>query len=520
MKNAATAIREPLVLSRRRLLAGGTSLLASAVVGRAQRQLDASELHYTSLVDVAASIRRREVSPVELTRAQLDRIDRLEPSRKAFAMVLPERALREARTAEEEIQAGNYRGPLHGIPIAVKDLMFTAGLPTRGGSGALADHVPSYDGTVVRRLAGAGAVLLGKLNTTEGAMTGYHRDFEVPRNPWGDDLFPGFSSSGSGVATAAGLCYGSLGTDTGGSIRYPCAANGLVGLKPTWGRVSRYGVLGLAPSLDHVGPMTRTVADAAAMLAVLAGSDENDPTSLPDNVSDYLGEIRGGLQGLRVGFDPEYGSNGVEVETVAAVEEATQVLEQLGGRLVRVQMPAFDSRHQDAWVTICSAEAAAEHARTFPSRAGQYGTYFRSFLERGSQSTGVEYARANVVRQELSGAIRRVFRDIDVLACPSVAYKGCRYDPVDAYGGTVFDRVETLSGVPTACLSVSSRFTMPFNFCGYPTLSLPCGFSREGWPLSLQLVGHPLSEALLCRAGHAYEESTGWHTRHPVVGVG
>ncbi len=515
MKNSGTSIRKPPLVSRRGVLAGGVSLLASAVVGRTQTRPEASQLHYTSLVDVAARIRRREISPLELTRAQLERIDRLEPGRKAYALVLHDRALREARRAEEEIQAGNYRGPLHGVPIAVKDLMFTAGVPTRGGSGALADHVPGYDGTVVRRLAEAGAVLLGKLNTTEGAMTGYHPDFEVPRNPWGDDLFPGFSSSGSGVATAAGLCYGSLGTDTGGSIRYPSSANGLVGLKPTWGRVSRYGVLGLAPSLDHVGPMTRTVADAAAMLAVLAGSDENDPTSLPEDVSDYLGEIGGGIEGVRVGFDPEYGRSGVDAETAAAVEEATQALERLGAQLVRVQMPAFEARHQDAWVTICSAEAAAEHAGTFPSRADQYGTYFRSFLERGSQTTGIDYARAHVIRREMSGAVRRVFHDIDVLACPSVAYTGCRYDPADAYGGTVSDRAERLSGVPTACLSVSTRFTMPFNFSGHPTLSLPCGFSSDGLPLSLQLVGHPLSEGLLCRAGHAYEQSTEWHTRHP-----
>lgn len=515
MKNPGMSIRKSQLVSRRGVLAGGVSLLASAVVGRTQTGPDASGLHYASLVDVAARLRRREISPVELTRAQLERIDRLEPGRRAYALVLREQALQQARRAEADIQAGNYRGPLHGVPIAVKDLMFTAGVPTRGGSGALADHVPDYDGTVVRRLAAAGAVLLGKLNTTEGAMTGYHPDFEVPRNPWGDDLFPGFSSSGSGVATAAGLCYGSLGTDTGGSIRYPSSANGLVGLKPTWGRVSRYGVLGLAPSLDHVGPMTRSVADAAAMLGVLAGVDENDSTSLPDAVPDYLGSIGDGIEGVRIGFDPEYGRSGVAPETATAVEAATQALEGLGARLVRVQMPAFEPRHLEAWEAICSAEAAAEHAATFPSRADQYGTYFRSFLEHGAQTTGIDYARAHVVRRELAGAVRRVFHDIDILACPSVAYTGCRYDPADAYGGTLSDRGERLSGVPFACLSVSTRFTMPFNFSGQPTLSLPCGFSSDGLPLSLQLVGHPLAEGLLCRAGHAYEQSTDWHTRHP-----
>ncbi len=270
-------------------------------------------------MDVAERIRRRELSPVEVTKAQLERIGALEPKLKAYVMVLADRALAQAGEAEREIQAGNYRGPLHGIPVAVKDLYFTSGLATKGGSGALADHIPSYNATVVERFASAGAVLLGKLNTTEGAMVGYHRDFEVPRNPWGEDRFPGWSSSGSGVATAAGLCYASLGTDTGGSIRTPSAVNGIVGLKPTWGRVSRHGVLDLAPSLDHVGPMTRTVADAAAVLAALDGRDEHDATSLPNPVPDYLEEIDQGIQGVRIGYDEDYVARGVQGETAAAV---------------------------------------------------------------------------------------------------------------------------------------------------------------------------------------------------------
>ena len=466
-------------------------------------------------MNVAERIRRRELSPVEVTKAQLERIDALEPKLKAYVMVLADRALAQAREAEREIQAGKYRGPLHGIPVAVKDLYFTSGLATKGGSGALADHVPSYNATVVERFASAGAVLLGKLNTTEGALVGYHRDFEVPRNPWGEDRFPGWSSSGSGVATAAGLCYASLGTDTGGSIRTPSAVNGIVGLKPTWGRVSRHGVLDLAPSLDHVGPMTRTVADAAAVLAVLAGRDEHDATSLPNRVPDYLEEIDQGIQGARIGYDEDYAARGVQGETAAAVQRALRDLEELGGRVVRARMPTLRGQG-GAWRTICSAEAAAAHARTFPTRADQYGTFFRSFLEAGREVTGVDYAKANLIRREISGQIRRVFQDIDLLVCPSVAYEPCLYNPADAYGG-IDPEAETLAGVPYSCLAVSGRFTGPFNFCGYPTLSLPCGFSIDGLPLSLQLVGRPLSESLLCRAGHAYEEATPWHARHPPV---
>ena len=517
MKHSGSRAPESHPISRRTLLAGGVSVLASAAVGYAQkgRSTGPGQLHYESLVSVAQRIRRRELSPVEVTKAQLERIDALQPKLKAYVMVLADRALAQAREAEREIQAGNYRGLLHGIPVAVKDLYFTAGLATKGGSGALADHIPSYNATVVERFASAGAVLLGKLNTTEGAMVGYYRDFEVPRNPWGEDRFPGWSSSGSGVATAAGLCYASLGTDTGGSIRTPSAVNGIVGLKPTWGRVSRHGVLDLAPSLDHVGPMTRTVADAAAVLAVLAGRDEHDATSLPDRVPDYLEEIEQGIQGVRIGFDEDYAARGVQGETAAAVQGALRELEVLGGLVVRARMPTLHG-HGAAWRTICSTEAAAAHARTFPSRADQYGTFFRSFLEDGNKVTGVDYAKANLIRREISGQIRRVFQDIDLLVCPSVAYEPCRYNPADAYGG-IDPEAETLAGVPYSCLGGSGRFTGPFNFCGYPTLSLPCGFSIDGLPLSLQLVGRPLSESLLCRAGHAYEEATGWHARHPPV---
>lgn len=495
-------------------------MLAAAVQARGQQTAKAVDQesvgHYSSLVEVAELIRRRRISPVELTKMQLERISALEPKLRAYATLTADRASEEARKAEAEIQAGNYRGPLHGIPIAVKDLYFTAGIPTKGGSGALSDHVPSYDATVVERFSRAGAILLGKLNTTEGAMVGYHRDFEVPRNPWGEDRFPGWSSSGSGVSTAAGLCYASLGTDTGGSIRIPSAVNGIVGIKPTWGRVSRYGVLGLGPSLDHVGPMTRTVADAAAVLRVIAGSDENDSTSLPGEVPDYLATIDRGIKGVRIGFDEHYAGDGVQPEVAASVRQAVRTLETLGGQVVEVKMPTFEERHGQAWRTICSAEAKAEHTATFPSQADRYGTFFRFFLERGSEVTGADYAKAHMVRQEMSGKIRHVFEQIDVLACPSVSYAACRYDPEDAYGG-LDTETNTLSGVPLSCLAGSSRFTMPFNFCGYPTLSLPSGFSTEELPLSLQLVGRPLSESLLCRAGHAYEQAAGWHTKHPLV---
>jgi amidase len=376
--------------------------------------------------------------------------------------------------------------------------------------------VPDHDATVVARLEAAGAILLGKLNTTEGAMAGYHPDFRVPRNPWGEDLWPGVSSSGSGVATAAGLCFASLGTDTGGSIRYPAAMNGIVGLKPTWGRVSRFGVLDLAPSLDHVGPMTRRVADAAAVLQAIAGADPNDPTALPDEVPDYLGSIAEGIEGVRLGFDEHYATRELPEHYAESIRNAVSTLEGLGARVVAARMPTMDAPHLEAWQTICAAEAAAVHEATFPSKADSYGPWFRSWLQLGANVTGIQYAKAHALRKQLAGAVRTAFVGIDLLACPSVLSEPFPYDrdgvfrPPDLEAGTS-------AGVPLSWFNGSRPFILPYDYNGYPSLSLPCGASPEGLPLSLQLVGHPLGEALLCRVGYAFEQATEWHRRHPPI---
>lgn len=279
--------------------------------------IDRRTIHFASLTEIAALLEVGEISPVELTEWMLLRIAEVDDGLKSYATVSSDRALEAARQAEQEILAGRYRGPLHGIPIAVKDLCFTNGIRTMGGMGVLKDFVPDYDATVISRLESAGAVLLGKLNLTEGALLGYHRDFDIPVNPWNADYWAGASSSGSGVATAAGLCFASLGTDTGGSIRYPSMANGIVGLKPTYGRVSRYGVLPLGETLDHVGPMTRRSVDAAIMLEAIAGHDVNDTTSLQDPVPDMLANIAAGVDGLRIGFDRPYATDGTDAGLVA-----------------------------------------------------------------------------------------------------------------------------------------------------------------------------------------------------------
>ncbi len=288
-----------------------------------------------------------------------------------------------------------------------------------GGTGVYADFVPDFDATAVAKLQNAGAVLLGKLNLTEGAWVGYHPDFEIPVNPWDEGLWSGVSSSGSGVATAAGLCFASLGSDTGGSIRFPSVANGLVGLKPTYGRVSRYGVHPLSESLDHVGPMTRSVADAAVVFEAISGGDPNDPTSLSDPVPNMIEELGRGVEGLRIGFDRGYATEGVDTELAASIEVALGVLGGMGARVVDVDLPPFTLGVAGAWNTICGFEVAASYAETYPSRADEFGPSFRAFLASGAAVTSAQYAEASRVRDEYSGQFRRVLAGVDALASPS-----------------------------------------------------------------------------------------------------
>ncbi len=461
-------------------------------------------LHFKTITEIAELLSSKTLSPVELTTAMLQRIEQLDDQLKSYATVMADHAIASAQKAEQEISAGKYHGPLHGVPIAVKDLCFTKGVRTMGGAKVLENHVPEFDSTVVQRLEAAGAVLLGKLNLTEGAMGGYHPEFDIPINPWNSDRWTGSSSSGSGVATAAGLCSGSIGSDTGGSIRFPSAACGIVGLKPTWGRVSRYGVLALAESMDHVGPMTRSVADAGIMLEAISGFDPNDPTSLPNPVPNLLEGIDKGIKGIRIGFDENYATKDVDTELAEAVCAGVNVLEGLGAEIVAVQLPNMDE-YVLAWPTICSAEAVAAHAATYPSQRDAYGPWFQGWLDMGAEVTGAGYAEANNLRAECTGHLRRVFQDIDVLVCPSMSAPPHKVTP------------ELLYGPKETRPARFQRFTAPFDYNGAPTLSVPCGMNSEGLPLSIQFVGKHLAEPLLCQVGHAYESATAWHNLHPDV---
>ena len=468
-------------------------------------------IHYSSLQDVARLIAARAVSSVELTRHMLDRIATVDAALKSYATVMADSALADAKAADHDIQAGTYRGPLHGVPIAVKDLCYTKGVRTMSGTPVLKDFIPDADSTVVVKLREAGAVMLGKLNLTEGAMTGYHPSFDVPLNPWNRDRWPGASSSGSGVAAAAGLCFAAIGTDTGGSIRFPSSANGIVGLKPTYGRVSRFGVQGLADSLDHVGPMARRVADVAIMFDAIAGRDPNDPTSLDAPAAATFKALGGGVRGLRVGIDREYALKGIDNGQAAAIEAALKVLTGLGVRLVDVRMPDLKSIG-DTWIALCASEAAAAHRANYPARADQYGPYFRTIMAMGARTTPEQLDQARKAREAFAAQFVNVLESVDAMAGPSGG------DP--AWPVTRTLQTGPLADLHKAWGSSAPRatdFTFPADLAGTPAICLPSGFSPDGLPYSIQFVGRRLTESTLCGIAHAYEQATGWHTRHPAV---
>ncbi len=460
------------------------------------------DLHYLSLLDISDRIRRRALSPSAVLEATLERIARLDGAARSYGTVLADRARAAALRAEAEIAAGLWRGPLHGVPLAVKDLCATSFAPTTGGMpmrrGAMLDH----DATVVRRLEEAGAVLVGKLKMTEGAYTGHHPDDPGPVNPWGAGHWVGSSSTGSGVATALGLCFGSLGSDTGGSIRFPSATCGLTGIKPTWGRVSRHGILPLAASLDHVGPMARSAADAAAILGVIAGADALDPTAIPDPVPDYLAGLGQGVRGITVGIDRRYNEDGIDGQVTAAVRAAEEVLAALGATVREVAFPPTDALLRD-WIPFCAVETAIAHQADYPDRAAEYGPDLAQLIEQGRRTTGTEFGAIMHGRLAFAGRLAALFQGVDLLLMPTMPVPVPSLERMAEYGQD------------DAVLLRMLRFTAPFNFAGNPTITLPCGIDADGLPLSLQLVGPPVSEALLCRAGHAFQSRTDWHTRRP-----
>lgn len=462
-----------------------------------------SAMHYWSISDLSRKYRHGEISPVEVVRTLLDRIDALDGKLHSYVTVMREQALARARIAEDELRRGQWRGPLHGVPLAAKDLFFTKDAVTTAGMSIYKDFVPEYDATVVKRLYGAGAILLGKLTLTEGAYTNNHPMYPVPLNPWNADYWAGTSSSGSGVATAAGLAFGALSTDTGGSIRFPSACNNVTGIKPTWGRVSRHGVFTLSHSLDHVGPFARSAEDAAAILQAIAGADENDPTALRADVPDYAAASRRGLSGLRIGYDESFVSTRTHPEVVAAVEAARNVLHSLGARIRPVKFPSpYDALR--GWFHICGAETARVHEKTYPSRAADYHAGMAGLIEHGRTVPGEVVADAWVKRLAFSGQLAAAFEDVDLMLIPTMTTPTPTLPELEAFGAD--DDV----------LLQMIRYTAPFDLAGNPTIVLPAGFSSAGVPISLQLVAKHVREDLLVAGGHAFQQATDWHLRRPI----
>ncbi|HEV2677484.1 MAG TPA: amidase [Aliidongia sp.] len=461
------------------------------------------DLHYLELAELATRIQARELLPVAVTRAQLDRIAALDPTLGSYALVAADEALAQAAVAEAEIAAGHYRGPLHGVPVGVKDLCWTVGIPTAAGMAIHRDHRPAEDATVVRRLKEAGAVLLGKLQMTEGAYSDHHPTVIPPKNPWNAAYWPGISSSGPGVALAAGLCYGAIASDTGGSIRWPSAANGLTGLKPTWGRVSRHGVFELAATLDHVGSMARSAVDAALMLSIIAGEDPLDPTASLAPVPDYRAATDQGMRGLRLGVDAAWNGEDVDAATRAVLAEALDTFRALGARIVEVQFPDVTQAIAD-WSPNCAVEAAVAHGPTYPARKDEYGPVLASVIEAGLVLSGLDYQKILLRRLDLRGRVDRLFGTIDLLLTP-----------VHPFTPPSLATIRTLGDQP-GLIAKLQRYTCPFNMTGHPTLTLPGGTGIAGLPIAFQLVAGFLDEATLVQAGAAFQGATSWHRRHPL----
>jgi aspartyl-tRNA(Asn)/glutamyl-tRNA(Gln) amidotransferase subunit A len=454
---------------------------------------------YATIRELGGRYRKRELSPVEVTRTLLGRIEQLDPMLHAFITLTADRAMADARAAEAALQRGDAR-PLLGIPVAHKDIYCTRGIRTTGGSALLADWLPEDDATCVQRWQEAGTVLLGKLITHEfafGLQLPGHR-FLPARNPWNTAHIPGGSSSGSGAALAAGLVVGATGSDTGGSIRGPAAFCGIVGLKPTYGRVSRAGVLSLSWTLDHTGPMARTVEDCAYLLQAMAGHDAADPASSRVPIDDYLAPLGQDIRGMKIGVPRAYFFDGIDAEVAQAFEGALTTLRELGAEVRDVTIPSLHTT--PAFLLILMAEAFAYHERDIREHPELYGDVLRERILTGALVTAAEYTQAQRLRAQLCREMAEVLRDVDVLATPTA--------PAPATPFTLAQDPEF--GFPRSNMP-------PFNLTGLPTLALPCGFTSSELPLSLQLAGRPFDEGMVLRVGHAYEQATPWHTRRPPV---
>jgi aspartyl-tRNA(Asn)/glutamyl-tRNA(Gln) amidotransferase subunit A len=459
-----------------------------------------AELCFLSISDLAARIRKRQVSPVAVVEALLERIEAYNDTLIAYLHVDGDQALAAARAAELEIGAGGYRGPLHGVPVAYKDIYDVQGLPTTAASKIMAGYIASEDSTAVARLRQAGVICMGKLNTFEFA-SGSMEVFGTARNPWHTDMTPGGSSSGSGAALAACLVHGATGSDTGGSIRGPASFCGIVGIKPTYGRVSRAGVIPLSWSLDHAGPMARTVGDTALLLGAIAGADRRDLSAAPQPVPDYTAGLPGDIRGLRVGVPRTIFVEALDPEVESSVRQAIEMLAALGAMVREVDLPHSAYGSCASW-SIAYSESFAFHRDNFFQRSRDYTPAFLHKVTGAACLTAEERLTAQRLRQMITHEFLTALADVDVIVTPTSAFPAHRIGEASAQSDT-------------------RSFTRPVSLTGLPALALPCGFTEAGLPVSLQVVGRAWAEATLFRLGHAYEQATGWvQRRAPIAASG
>jgi aspartyl-tRNA(Asn)/glutamyl-tRNA(Gln) amidotransferase subunit A len=456
----------------------------------------------TSIVETGELLRDHELSPVELTKDCLAQIEKLNPTLNAFITVTAELALEQAHAAEAEILRGHWRGPLHGIPLAMKDLIDTAGIHTTAASALFKDRIPAEDAEVVRRLKDSGAVLLGKQNLHECAyggssMISYYGEVH---NPWDAACIAGGSSGGSAASVAAGLGYGAIGTDTAGSVREPAALCGIVGLKPTYGRVSVRGVIPLSLSLDHIGPIARTVSDAAVMLQAIAGYDAKDANSTNMPVGDYLAAIRDGSRPVKIGVPRKFFYEDLDPQVASAVEQALGVLGAISGDLREIEVDVPTDR------TLQTAEAYAYHAE-FVSRSPElYQPETLRRIRRGEDISGAEFEQRRRELAQIRSEIHHVFEDVDVLVTPTT--------PVPA---PAIDELKQNPDLLRPRELLLLRNTRPVNVWGLPAISVPCGFTTTGLPIGLQIIGPHWREDRVLQLAHAYEQATAWHKRQPRI---
>lgn len=473
------------------------------------------ELAFCSMEEVARLVAKKKVSPVELVEELLERIERLNPRLNAYLTVTAEEAQKQAARAEREIRRSRPRGPLHGIPISLKDNVWTRGVRTTAGAKFMSDFVPTEEATVARRLRRAGAIVLGKTNLHEFAygVTTENPHYGPTRNPWDTGRIPGGSSGGSATALAAGLCFASVGSDTGGSIRIPAALCGVVGIKPTYGLVSCHGVVPLAASLDHVGPLARTVADAAIVLRAIAGRDPLDALTAKvgtARVPNYLRESHKSVRKLRLGWPREYFFERVDEEVKRAVEEAASSFRRLGARVEEVSLPHVGET-AEASMQIAMAEATAFHqsAGYFPARAAEYGEEVRKLLEKGKAVRAVDYLKAFEVQKQVRADFEVAFARVDAILAPSVPVAAPR----------IGEKLVTIGGEEETVRAALIRLNRPANLTGLPAISMPCGFTRAGLPIGVQILGRAWDEATLFGIARAYEQAHEWHRARPRLGA-